>query len=238
MFDLDQTVYAAKGRDDEPLVRARWDATRVYLEDIVPQYKFDAERAEALYREFDRDDYHSVTRDNLDYVVLLVLAVASGLADATEIRDYASSSRPSIAALAEELRRRASMRVGHEDMARVLDAVKAVYYNTLAGDQTPCKDFRRYECLSMAERMRRAGPDGDAERIYLNREVVEVIQFLKRAGVHLMAVSDRPVEAAVVEGDDDVSQGTTDLMTVPMTVRGVSILDALTETSFGAGRGL
>ncbi len=229
LFDLDQTVYAAKDRDDEPLVRARWDAARAYLEQVVPGYKFDASRAEALYREFDRDDYHPVTRDNLDYVVLLVLAVASGLADATEIRDYASSSRPTIAALAEELRRRASMRVGHEDIAAVLDAVKAVYYNTLAGDQTPCKDFRRLECLAMAARMR-GDVMGDIEdRIVLNREVVDVIRVLQRTGAHLFAVSDRPLEAAVALPETDDESGETDLMTIRMLTRGVPLSGALTR---------
>lgn len=235
LFDLDQTVYAAKGRDDEPLLRARWEAAREYLEAIVPAYKFDPSRAEALYREFDDDTYHPVTRDNLDYVILLVLAVAAGLADASEIRSYASSSRPSIGALAEELRRRASARVGHEDVGAVLDAIKAIYYNTLAGDQTPCKDFRRFECLAMARAMRGEGLTSTQadHRIFLNREVTDVIKFLRSAGATLMAVSDRPVEAAVVDGDGDASAETTDLMRVPMAIRGVPLGDALERLPHG-----
>jgi FMN phosphatase YigB (HAD superfamily) len=229
LFDLDQTVYAAKGRDDEPLLRARWDAARAYLEEIVPAYKFDPSRAEALYREFDDDAYHPVTRDNLDYVILLVLAVASGLADASEIRNYSNSSGPSIEALADELHRRASARVGHEEIVAVLDAIQAIYYNTLAGDQTPCKDFRRFECLAMARRMR--GEDlthkHTDERIFLNREVTDVIEFLRSTGATLMAVSDRPTEAAIVEGEGGAAGETTDLMHVPMAIRGVSLADAL-----------
>lgn len=236
LFDLDQTVYAAKGRDDEPLLKARWDAALEYLKAIVPAYKFDPARAEALYREFDDDAYHPVTRDNLDYVILLVLAVAAGLADASEIRSYANSSRPSIGALAEELRRRASARVGHEDIAAVLDAIKAIHYNTLAGDQTPCKDFRRFECLAMAQRMRGKSltNTSTAQRIFLNREVIDAIQFLRSKRATLMAVSDRPVEAAVVEGDSEAPESTdmaetTDLMNVPMAVRGVPLGDAFTS---------
>jgi hypothetical protein len=228
LFDLDQTVYAAKGRDDEPLVRARWDAARAYLEGIVPAYKFSAARAEALYREFDRDDYHPVTRDNLDYVVLLVLAVASGLADPSEIREYASATRPSIGALAEELLRRASVRVAHEEIAAVLDSVKAVYYNTRAGDQTPCKDFRRLECLAMAARMRGDHTEGDAGRIFLSREVVDVIRYVHSAGATVFAVSDRPVEAAVAEHEGSTSPPT-DLMTVRMETRGVPLGESLSR---------
>jgi FMN phosphatase YigB (HAD superfamily) len=219
LFDLDQTVYAAKGRDDEALLRARWDGVRGYLESIVPAYKFDAVRAEALYREFDRDEYHPVTRDNLDYVVLLVLAVAAGLADAGEIRDFANSSRPSIGMLADELRRRAAMRLGHEDIGAVLNAVKAVSYNTANGDQTPCKDFRRYECLAMAARMYGDVAGDKEERIFLNREVVDLIGGLRKTAVRLFAVSDRPLEAAVAESEDSGGQ-LTDLMTVPMAICG------------------
>lgn len=215
LFDLDQTVYAAKGEADESLLRARWDAVRDYLAAIVPAYKFDPERAEKLYREFDRDSYHPVTRDNMDYVVLLVLAVASGLADASEIRDYAGASRPSIAALAEELQRRASIRLGHEDVGAVLDEIKAVHYNTLAGDQTPCKEFRRYECLAMAVRMRGENGDGREGQILLNREVVALIDRIRTTEARLFAVSDRPPEAAVVEPDQD-GDASVDLMTVPM----------------------
>jgi hypothetical protein len=221
LFDLDQTVYAAKRRDDAALHLARWEATREYLERIVPAYRFDAKRAEAMYREFDRDDYHPVTRDNLDYVVLLVLAVASGLADATEIKTYATSTRPSIGALADELHRRALIRRGHEEIDNTLAAIKEVLYNTIAGDQTPCKRFRRFECLAMARRMSQTG-DG---AVVLNREVLEAIDFLQRRGVMLMAFSDRPVEAAVLDADDE--EGPVDLMSVSMVTRGSSISDDL-----------
>lgn len=217
LFDLDQTVYAAKGRDDEALLRARWDGVCEYLESIVPAYKFDLARAQALYREFDRDEYHSVTRDNLDYVVLLVLAVASGLADAAEIRDFANSSKPGIGTLADELRRRAAMRVGHEDIDAVLNEVKAVSYNTANGDQTPCKEFRRYECLAMAARMRGEIVGEKEDRILLNREVVDLIGCLRETPARLFAVSDRPIEAAVVEAED-ADGSLTDLMTVPMAI--------------------
>jgi hypothetical protein len=227
LFDLDQTVYAAKGRDDEPLLGARWDAVRRYLEEIIPAYKFDAQRAQALYREFDRDEYHPVTRDNMDYVVLLILAVASGLADGSEIANYAQSSQPSIGALAEELRRRASIRVGHEDIGAVLEAIRAIHYNTLAGDQTPCKDFRRFECLSMAERMNGTASPDDRDRIFMNREVVDLLEYLLSTGTRLMAVSDRPVEAATVDADDEASGLPVDLMSIRMGVRGMPISTAL-----------
>jgi hypothetical protein len=225
LFDLDQTVYAAKGRDDGPLHQARWDAIQAFLKNTIPAYKFEPEAAERIYRQFDRDEYHRITRDNMDYVVLLVLAVAAGLCDAREIDSFAASSENSISSLTELLHARALARRGHEQIDDVLEVIRAVHYNTLAGDQTPCKDFRQYECHFTALRMR-SQQDGDgAGRIVLNREVVDFVHFLKEKGARVFAVSDRPVEAAVIE--QDYQRDTEDLMSIPMPIIGVPIANAL-----------
>jgi hypothetical protein len=173
------------------------------------------------YREFDQDRYHHITRDNMDYVVLLVLAVAAGLCDAGEIQAFAASHDNSISSLTELIHQRALLRRGHEEVEGILDVIKAVYYNTLAGDQTPCKEFRRYECRATASRMR--GEKGRG-RVFLNREVVDVIRFLRQRGAHVLAVSDRPVEAALIEEEDGTKE---DLMSIPMKVVGFSIYDSL-----------
>jgi hypothetical protein len=223
LFDLDQTVYAAKGRDDGPLREARWEAIHSFLRDTIPSYKFDADRAERIYRKFDQDEYHHITRDNMDYVILLVLAVASGLCDVGEIEAFAASDNNSIASLTELLHQRTLARQNHEDIGRVLDVIRAVHYNTLANDQTPCKEFRRYECLSTALRMRSQDGQAERSRILLNREVVDFIRFLKEQRACLFAISDRPVEAAVAEDEDQV----VDLMSIRMKSTGVPIYHLL-----------
>ncbi len=224
LFDLDQTVYAAKGRDDEALREARWDAILAFLRDTIPSYRFNAARAERIYRQFDQDEYHRITRDNMDYVVLLVLAVAAGLCDVEEIETFAASHDNSIASLTELLHQRALVRRGHEEIEGVLEVIKAVYYNTLAGDQTPCKEFRRYECRATALRMTGEKGRGIRDRIFLNREVVDFIRFLKDRNAHILAVSDRPVEAAVIEEEDGTKE---DLMSIHMKTVGFSIYDLL-----------
>jgi hypothetical protein len=225
LFDLDQTVYAAKGRDDKALHQARWDAIQSFLRDTIPSYKYDAKQAERIYRQFDRDEYHHVTRDNMDYVVLLVLAVAAGLCDVREIEAFAASRENTISALTELLHTRALARQGHEKIEDVLNVIRAVHYNTLAGDQTPCKDFRRYECRATALRMRASDEGEDVGRICLNREVVDFIRYLKEHNAKVFAVSDRPVEAALVEEEADGQRE--DLMSIAMPIIGFPIYNHL-----------
>ena len=155
----------------------------------------------------------------MDYVVLLVLAIASGLCDAEEIESFAASDNNSIASLTELLHQRALARQGHEDLGEVVNVIRAVHYNTVAQDQTPCKEFRRYECLSTGKYMRAQGNDPQ-NRIFLNREVVDFIQFLKNRGARVFAVSDRPVEAAVAEDENGTTE---DLMRIRMQTSGYPI---------------
>jgi hypothetical protein len=88
----------------------------------------------------------------------------------------------------------------------------------------PCKQFRGQECVAMARRM---ASDGDGALV-LNRDVLDLIDFLRRRDVAVMAFSDRPVEAAVIEPDDDEHEAV-DLMTIAMATRGVAIARELDQ---------
>lgn len=231
-FDLDQTVYAAKGRDDEPLRLARWEAIRAFLADTLGEESFDETRARAVYREFDQDAYHAITRDNMDYVVLLVLAVASGLSDSGEVREFGRSAHNDIGTLTAELYHRASRPRSHDKNRRLVDLIRAIHYNTLAGDQTPCKDFRTYECVHTAARMGGDATLQPAGRICLNREVVDLIDFLQSRGCLTMAISDRPPEAASA-----VHLGVeVDLMKIAMPLIGEPVSDSLRSVTIARGR--
>jgi len=222
-FDLDQTVYAAKGRDDEPLRDARWEAILAFLTDILPKQRFEQSRLEAIYRHFDSDSYHFITRDNMDYVVLLVLSVASGLCDVQEIEILTGEGKAGIAQITQLLHQRAiAAQSGAENADRLLGVIRAVHYNTVASDQTPCKEFREYECRHTAFRMRKSSLADGA--IVLNREVLDFIAFLRERGVNVFAVSDRPTEAAVIEAEDRPPE---DLMSIPMSASGTRILEIL-----------
>jgi hypothetical protein len=213
LFDLDHTVYAAKGRDEEPLSEARSIAVCDYLKSKVPAESFEFARAEYLYREFEQDRYHGLTQDNLDYVVALALAVLCGLSDVSAVRKEAREAN-GIALMLERMLLEASVRAGLEVAS---EALEEIHLGALAGNPTPCKEVRRYECLATATQML-SGAD-QVGGIYLNREVVEMLDRVVLAGATVLAVSDRPVEATVaVRGDEEI-----DLMTIPMAIRGEAL---------------
>ncbi|HZJ12339.1 MAG TPA: hypothetical protein VFD26_06765 [Methyloceanibacter sp.] len=214
LFDLDHTVYGAKGRNDEPLERARSEAVCTYVKSKIPAASFELTRAKRLYSEFEQDRYRDLTQDNLDYVVVLVLAVLCGLADIGAVREYARLADSGIALVIERILSRVSLRADLKASPEALTALEGARLGAVAGNPTPCKEVRRHECLATAEAML-SGAD-DAERICLNREVVDLLDAVVSAGAQVLAVSDRPVEAAVAEcGVEGV-----DLMNIPMPIRG------------------
>jgi hypothetical protein len=217
LFDLDQTVYAAKGRDEEPLSRARSSAVGAYLESRLSAESFDSARAECLYREFGRDRYHRLTQDNLDYVVGLALAVLCGLTNVDALREEARRADSGIIPVIEQMLHRASMRVDSEVSSEAREALEEMRLGALAGDPTPCKNVRRRECLATAAQMLSGDENGGG--ICLNREVVELLEWVVSAGAQVLAVSDRPVEAASVTHCGEVI----DVMTIPMPIRGESL---------------
>lgn len=214
LFDLDCTVYAAKGREEDPLEEARSEAVRTFVRSKVPALGSAPDRVEGLYREFEQDRYRGLTQDNLDYVVALVLATTCGLADVGAMREAASSGSPAIARVIEEVLSEATSGAGREVPPEAFDALEEIYLGALEGDPTPCKEVRRHEGLATAARMLPDAAGG--ERIHLNREVIELLGWVAAAGAQILAVSDRPVEATVVSNGDDA----VDLMTIPMAIRG------------------
>lgn len=214
LFDLDQTVYAAKGRDEKPLVRARSEAVCTYVKSKLSAASFELARAECIYQEFEQDRYRSLTQDNLDYVVALVLAVMCGLTDIGAVREEARLVDSGIALVMERMLGEVLMRVGPAVSSEAREALERVHLGALAGDPTPCKEVRRHECLATAALML-PGLD-DVDRICLNREVVDMLDRVVSTGARVLAVSDRPVEATVAAR----SGGDIDLMTIPLSISG------------------
>jgi hypothetical protein len=214
LFDLDCTVYAAKGREEKSLEKARSEAVRTFVQSTIPGVGLEPARVEDLYREFEQDRFHGLTEDNLDHVVALVLATMCGLTDVGAMRGAASSGQFDFVQTIERMLSDASGGRGREAPPGALNALEEVYLGALAGDPTPCKGVRRHEALATAARML---PDAAGRsRIHLNREVIDLLGWAVAAGGQILAVSDRPTEATVVINGDEV----VDLMAIPMAVRG------------------
>jgi len=229
IFDLDQTVYAAKGRHDEPLKRARLEAVHALLRDIVGEPWYDIVRVERLYREFDSDNYHALTRDNQDYVVFLALVGCLGFYDIEDIKKRLADPTASMLVLIEDTMVKVEQLKGHEDVKRIQQLIKEIYFNARAGDQTPCKTFRQGEYCTTYKWMS-GDVQGDetlevSQRIPVTLEIVDLIEFLRAKGVSIFALSDRPVEAT--EPSETLGLGGKSLLDVSMPVRGIRAAEHL-----------
>jgi len=218
LFDLDHTVYAAKGRDAAPLRLARVEAVRNLLLEALGEARLDLNRMEYMYSRFDHDDYHPYTGDNQDYVVFLTLVACLGLLSPEEMSNRLFQGGMTLGSLIEEVRTTIQRRRSVEDLGAVWEIVQEIYYNTRSGDQTPFKRFRLEEYLCTRRRMVTDTPDG---RITLTREVADLIHFLRARNVPVLAVSDRPVIAT--EGTEDAGKGSGSLLDIPLELSGSHI---------------
>lgn len=232
IFDLDQTTYAAKGRNDEALKRARLDAVHSLVKDIIGESVYEPDKTERLYREFDQDQYHVLTGDNQDFVVLLTLACTLGFYDTSDVRNMLRVYSRSIGSLVTDMRFRLDKNRAGNTFGKAWDFVQEVYYNLGAGDNTPCKSFRREEYKATAQRMYIRSdtvggklPFNSSEQVALTREIVDLIEFLRDRGATVLALSDRPVEstypskALETEGQS--------ILDIEMFIDGPSIKDSL-----------
>jgi len=197
VIDLDKTVIGARGRNDAVINRARVDAVRKTVAEVLGD-DFSADVFERDYRIINQNRYHPFTQDNQDYIAYVCLLLGSG----TISRDQ----------LIRELS--GEMQITFEAFLRRVDAVKdhlrpalvelhqRFFEAYLSGDPTPFKAFRRQEYL---ETMTRFGtlPDSAAaadflsEEIVLTAEVYLTAQMWKERGLLLFGLSDKPDEASL-----------------------------------------
>jgi len=233
LFDLDQTVYAAKGRNDEALKRARLEAVHSIIHRAVGEALYDYEKVERLYREFDQDRYHSLTGDNQDFVVVLTLAGVLGLYDVDEVRNKMLESDCSMLSIVAGMRMTLEKRGARTQLRNVWEFIREVYFNLGADDRTPCKSFRKEEYATTAKRMSRSCEENNtikrgfdpSEDIGLTRPVVDFIDFLKKGGATVVALSDRPVEST--EPNQVLDEGGVSLLDIQMTLYGDSVRETL-----------
>ena len=219
IFDLDNTTYAAKGRASEPLTQARLEAVYSLLLKAMGSARFRKEKVERAFREFDRDEYHPFTSDNLDYVVFLALIYSLGLLDLQEIRQNLSERR--IQTFIEKVLAEVEERKANEGLDEAWKLVREIYFNMRYGDKTPFKQFRYKEYYYTAQWMTRdAAPENS---ITITREVAEMVSFLKINSAYILALSDRPVESTCPY-DVEVSKS---LLNIEMLLSGETIINKL-----------
>jgi FMN phosphatase YigB (HAD superfamily) len=217
LFDLDNTVYSARGRCDRPLREARVSAVKEIVRAIMGVGRFEDAPIDRVYREFDNEQYHPLTSDNQDYVLVLSLCCLLGVSSIEEIRREFLMTGSLMLNFIERCRDRLQKRKTAEPLA--WEFIQEVYFNARQNDPTPCKTFRQNEYLQTLRRMKdRSLPA--AEQIVLTREVVELISYLRGQGITVIAFSDKPKESAE---DILLNQGGESIFDIDLPVVGQSI---------------
>lgn len=182
VLDIDKTLLGPRGRGDAPINEARAEGALQVASDLLGT-QLDVPAFQQFYATLCRSEYHSLTRDNQDYVVFITLLLARGVLTLDELRQgMADGTLDSFAHLlaAVEARLPAELTALHAEV-RAADA---------AGDPTPFKAFRYAEFAATVARM----ADG---RLTLCREVMDVARTLVARGVLCLAASDKPSEASL-----------------------------------------
>ena len=206
VVDLDKTALGARGRNDHVIDRARVEAVRRTVGDLLGD-SFDPQGFQTAYDCLNQPEFHPFTADNQDYLAYVCLILGSGLYTleylVTEVR-------------AGRLVTFEQFIAGVNDRAAELPADlchihSGVYAFVQQGDPTPFKAFRYNEYRATVERMGWLD-DGAPVMELLEREIVvtqevrEMALAWREQGALLFGLSDKPDEASVPT-DDLAGQG-------------------------------
>jgi hypothetical protein len=182
LLDIDKTLLGPRGRNDAAINEVRAEAALHVAREILGP-DLDVSRFSATYDELCREEFHTLTLDNQDYVVYITLLVMRGVLTVDDVRrGIADGSLANLALLLAAVD------------AQVPPELQALHAEIRAaharGDPTIFKAFRYAEFATTVAWM----ADG---RLVLCREVMEMAQRLAERGVLCMAASDKPEQSAL-----------------------------------------
>ena len=197
VVDLDKTALGARGRNDRIIDRARVEAVRRTVGDLLGD-GFDAESFQVAYDCLNQPQFHPFTSDNQDYLAYVCLILGSGLyALESLVGEIHSGRMVSFPQFIDGVDGRSG------DLPADLREIHAgIYACVQQGDPTPFKEFRYNEYLTTTARMghlddRASVPDLLAGEIVITQEVREMALIWKEQGALLFGLSDKPDEASV-----------------------------------------
>jgi hypothetical protein len=197
IVDLDKTVIGARGRNDHVIDRARIEAIRRTVDELLGD-SYDPSQFQAAYDCLNEPNYHTFTTDNQDYLAYTCLILSAGLVNLDallgELKADPGKTFPQfmfeVEARAEELPDR--LRSLHDE----------VYGYMQEGDPTPFKAFRHNEYLTTIEAMGCLDDDASVtqmldDEIVITQEVREIALTWRDKGALLFGLSDKPDEASI-----------------------------------------
>ncbi|GAC1357562.1 MAG: hypothetical protein NVSMB42_16630 [Herpetosiphon sp.] len=194
LLDVDKTLLGPRGRNSGVIDLTRGMAMASTIKALVGQAWNQARFDDALSA-FNRPALHHFTGDNQDFVALLcLLVVAGGWDRAVLAAEIASGKTGGPAALIQRA-------LQHHHLQPIWPALSEMADRVAAGDPTPFKRFREYEYRLTVERMNVGGelsaPDRLQTELCICGEVYSAAQHWQRAGALIVALSDKPDEAAL-----------------------------------------
>jgi len=206
VVDLDKTALGARGRNDRVIDRARVEAVRRTVGDLLGD-GFDAEGFQVAYDCLNQTQFHPFTSDNQDYLAYICLILGSGLYALDSLVDEIQTGRmASFPQFIDSVDGQAT------DLPADLRELHAgIYACVRQGDPTPFKEFRYNEYLTTTARMghlddKASVPDLLASEIVITQEVREMASVWREQGALLFGLSDKPDEASV-PGEELAAQG-------------------------------
>jgi hypothetical protein len=206
IVDLDKTALGARGRNDHVIDRARVEAVRRTVGDLLAE-AFDPESFQTAYDCLNQPEFHPFTADNQDYLAYTCLILGSGLYALKSLVKEVCAGR--LTAFEQFI-------TGVNDRAEELPADlrcihSSVYARVRQGDPTPFKAFRYNEYQTTVGRMGwldDSAPVAELleKEIVITQEVREVTLAWRERGALLFGLSDKPDEASVPT-DDLAAQG-------------------------------
>jgi hypothetical protein len=206
IIDLDKTTLGARGRNDHVIDRARVEAVRRTVGNLLGE-GFDPESFQAAYDRFNQPEFHPFTADNQDYLSYVCLILGSGL---YALKPLVADVRAGRLTSFKQFIVRVNSRVTElpADLRRIHSGV---YTLVQQGDPTPFKAFRYNEYRTTVGRMGHLDDGVPAaellqEEIVITQEVREAALAWREQGALIFGLSDKPDEASIPT-DDLAAQG-------------------------------
>ncbi|HJO34341.1 MAG TPA: hypothetical protein QGI62_09505 [Anaerolineales bacterium] len=197
IVDLDKTALGARGRNAHVIDRARVQAVRDTVANLLGA-AFDQATFRAAYDFLNQVEYHSLTADNQDYLAYICLILGSGMYTLAQVvADIDAGRLRSFAQFIKDVEQRADY------LTPELVAIhRDIYARVQGGDPTPFKAFRYNEYLTTVGCMGQSQGGDSAEQlladeIVITQEVREMALRWKERGALLFGLSDKPDEASL-----------------------------------------
>jgi hypothetical protein len=186
LIDIDKTLLGPRGRSGEAIDAARSEGALQVAHELLGT-SIDIAAFQNFYTDVCRSEWHPLTTDNQDYVVLIALMALSGTLDLAHLRSKIASERiPTMTELLET--------AIQQDVPLLNALFREMQHLIAAGDPTPFKQFRQAELDATVARMRNGS-------LPLCREVYTAAATMIERGAVCMAASDKPAESAIPAQD-------------------------------------